>query len=158
MNDIKFEKHCKRCKRGKPCKRRHVYAMELDSQISTKKWFLEMNPNYKEGKPCVYVGKTIHHPLCRKSMHMNCRGENWKEKSWECICSKKYGINSCKYGNRTSKKRVSDFMTGYLKPRLYKYINPQKGANKNSNAELDLAIDLRSLGFGVYTDAKHEEE
>ena len=155
---VNYAKHCRRCKPDRPCKRRHVYAMELDSAIAEEPWFLEMNPDYQEGKPCLYVGKTIHHPLCRKSMHMNCRGEDWNEQVWTCVCHRKPGVNACGFGNKTSRSRVSRHMTGFLRPRLYKYINPQRGPAPNDEAEYQLAMDLRAKGMGVYTDAKGVEE
>lgn len=155
---VNFGKHCKRCTPERPCKRRHVYAMELDPAIAQEQWFLNMNPDYKQGQPCIYVGKTIHHPLCRKNMHLNCRGDEWSQNTWTCVCHRKPGENACGYGNRTSRKRVSKHMTGFLRPRLYKYINPQRGPGPNSEAEYNLARDLRAKGMGVYTDARDEEE
>jgi len=158
MGEKNFKKHCPRCKKETPCKRRHVYALELENTVTEEAWFKTMNPNYQTGQPCVYVGKTIHHPLCRRSMHTNCRGEDWKDQSWTCYCHRKTGVNACNYGNRTARKRVSKYMTGYLKPKLYKKFNPQRGPTANSDAEYELAAHLRSLGMGVYTDATGEEE
>ena len=156
MPSQNYHRHCNRCKENSPCKRRHVYAMELDTEISKKDWFQEENPEYIEGKPCVYVGKTIHHPLCRKSMHLNCKTGEWKGKVWECFCHRKSGLNQCKEGNRSARRRIAEYMTGHLRPRLYKKFNPQRGPGNNAQAELDLALHLRGLGIGVCTDAKEK--
>jgi len=89
-----FNKHCNRCNPGKPCKRRHVYAIELKPTVLQEPKFIEQNPNYAQGKPCVYVGKTSHHPLCRLDMHMNCGRDTWQDSNWTCYCWRSEGINS----------------------------------------------------------------
>jgi len=144
-----FHKHCKRCKKGNPCSRRHVYVMELNLDVLNQTKFKDANPNYKDGMDCVYVGKTSHHPRCRQSMHNNCKVGDWDGKSWTCYCKKKSGLNACSLATRTS-GRVGKFMTGYLKPSLYKKFNPQRGSSNNSEAEEKLATNLRELGYGVW--------
>jgi len=47
-------------------------------------------------------------------------------------------------------------MTGYLRKKMYKKWNPQKGPGANKDAEIGLAEELRSQGIGVYTDAKRK--
>ena len=49
-------------------------------------------------------------------------------------------------------------MTGYLRKKMYKKWNPQRGGAANGDAELGLAEELRSQGIGVYTDAKVGED
>ena len=36
----------------------NIYVIELDKEVLSKKKFREANPDYEEGKPCVYVGMT----------------------------------------------------------------------------------------------------
>ena len=144
-----YQKHCTKCKKSKPCSQRHIYVMELDSKVLELKKFKETNPNYEQGMPCVYVGKSIHHPKCRQSMHNNCKPGSWQGKKWTCYCKKKPGINEATLATRSSSV-VGKYMTGYLLPQLYKSVNPQRGPNNNSMAEEILAAELRSQGYGVW--------
>ena len=74
-----FQRHCKKCKKGEPCGEYHVYVMELSKDVIDSTKFRKVNPNYKPGMDCVYVGKTAHHPRCRQSMHNNCKIGNWTQ-------------------------------------------------------------------------------
>ena len=145
-----FHQHCNRCKKGKPCKRRHVYIMELDHSILEKKKFRDANPKYQEGMDCLYVGKTRHHPRCRQSMHRNCKPGDWDGKVWECYCSISNGSNLCELSNKAA-PFVAGFITGFLKKKsIYKEYNPQRGPKANQEAEEKLADDLRELGYGIW--------
>ena len=146
-----FQQHCTQCKKGKPCGKRHVYVMELELEVYDKNQkFRNANTNYKEGMPCVYVGKTSHHPRCRQSQHENCKIGKWNGKTWTCYCGKKSEkINVCKLSTRTSNV-VGKYMTGYLLKSLYKKINPQLDSESNQSVEDELAKDLRKQGFGVW--------
>ena len=97
--------------------------MELDSDVTKSKKFIKANPGYEKGMPCVYVGKSIHHPKCRQSMHNNCKSGDWKGKTWKCYCKVNPGINIAKIGNKSSSV-VGKHMTGYLLPKLYRSVNP----------------------------------
>ena len=156
MVQVNFQDHCKRCRPDEPCKRRHVYAIQLKPEVRHEPKFKKQNPNYIEGKPCVYVGKTSHHPLCRLDMHTNCGRDTWRESEWTCVCWRSPGKNKCTRKTRTSRKFISRHMTGYLRKKMYKKWNPQKGPQANGDAERDLAEELRSQGIGAYTDAKSE--
>lgn len=150
MEFTAFQKHCKRCKKGNPCSRRHVYAMLLEPEVlSRKKFFKDVNPDYKDGMLCLYVGKTIHHPRCRQSMHNNCKTGAWEGETWICYCNKKPGVNACSLSTRGSGK-VGKYNTGFLKPSLHKDFNPQRGPKENSDAEVALSAHLRRLGYGVW--------
>jgi len=48
---------------------RHVYVIDLDRFVLTKKGFAKKNPDYVEGKPCVYVGMSAHEPRVRYEQH-----------------------------------------------------------------------------------------
>ena len=123
--------------------------MELDLEVLNNKKFKNANSDYIDGMPCVYIGKTIHHPRCRQSMHNNCKVGDWEGESWTCYCTKKTGDNLCKLSTRSSSK-VGKYMTGFLMAHLFKDINPQRGSKENSQAEKDLTKHLRTLGFGVW--------
>ena len=151
MSFANFHQHCMKCKKGKPCNKKHVYVMELKLEVYEKSQkFKDANPNYKQGMPCVYVGKTSHHPRCRQSQHNNCKIGDWQGKKWTCYCGmKSETVSECKLSTRTSSK-VGKFMTGFLLKSLYKKYNPQSDSQSNEEAEEKLANDLRSQGFGVW--------
>jgi len=152
--EINFQDHCSRCKPDQPCKRRHVYAIELKPEVKDEPKFKEQNPNYVEGNPCVYVGRTSHHPRCRLDMHKNCGRDTWESSDWFCYCWKNPGENRCTKRTRTVRKFISKHMTGFLRKKMYKKWNPQRGVADNKKAEFELAEELRRQGIGAYTDAK----
>ena len=47
----------------------HVYVVELDPAVLERKKFMEQNPKYRPGKPCVYVGMTGLSPEKRFENH-----------------------------------------------------------------------------------------
>ena len=47
----------------------NIYVIELDKEILQLKKFREANPDYQEGKPCVYVGMTGKTPTERFEQH-----------------------------------------------------------------------------------------
>ena len=46
-----------------------IYVIELRKEVLSNKKFREKNPNYKPGKPCVYVGMTGKSPEERFQQH-----------------------------------------------------------------------------------------
>jgi hypothetical protein len=98
-----------------------IYVIELDSSILKLRKFNDKNPNYKEGKPCVYVGMTYRTPEERFEQHR--RGY----KSSRYV--KKYGIR--------------------LKPRLYESHNPMK-REEAEKMEVEKARRLRNRGYAVW--------
>lgn len=147
----RFDEHCDLCTAVEPCKKSHVYVVQLSDEIAKKKWFLKANPNYDASKSCLYVGKTSHHPLCRVKMHENCLVGEWEDKSYKCVCSRySYGVKNCEYGNRTSQK-ANPFMKGFLlRKKLYKRWNPIVDQLAD-DAEKRLSEFLRLKGHGVWT-------
>ena len=100
---------------------RHVYVVELSKDVLNEPRFRKCNPGYVEGKPCVYVGMTGLDPDVRCDKH-------------------KAGIQA----NR--------FVTQYglrLLPDLYDGFNPM-GYEEAVDREIEMGIDLRSAGFGVW--------
>jgi len=99
----------------------HVYVIELHPDVLGERRFRECNPDYVPGKPCVYVGMTGLDPDLRFDRH-------------------KAGIQSnpfvFRYGLR-------------LLPDLYEGFNPMRH-DEAVVREIEIGIDLRSAGFGVW--------
>lgn len=107
----------------------YVYVIRLKEEVLEKKKFREVNPDYKEGKPCYYVGSTGKTPEIRAEQHRT--------------------------GARNKRGRLyspiaKDFFVG-LRPSKYKKHNPistQKGAVKK---EKEIAEKLRGKGYAVWS-------
>jgi predicted GIY-YIG superfamily endonuclease len=99
----------------------HVYVVELAKDVLQERKFQKANPDYVDGKPCVYVGMTGLDPDTRFDRH-------------------KAGIQAnsyvMKYGLR-------------LLPDLYEGFNPMR-YEEAAQREVEIALDLRSAGFGVW--------
>ena len=103
--------------------RRHynVYVIELSKDVLYEGKFKKCNPGYIPGKPCVYVGMTGLDPDLRFDKH-------------------KAGIQSNSYVRRYGLR---------LLPDLYEGFNPMY-YGEACDTEIEIAIDLRSAGFGVW--------
>ena len=99
----------------------HVYVVELSKAVLLENRFTRANPQYVAGKPCVYVGMTGLDPDVRFDKH-------------------KAGIQANRYVQRFGLR---------LWPDLYEIYNPMPydGAR---DMEVELAIDLRESGYGVW--------
>ena len=102
-------------------RRYHVYVIALSEAVLREPRFLKSNPDYMTGKPCVYVGMTGLDPDVRFDKHMA-------------------GIQANRYVLRPGLR---------LLPDLYEGFNPMTREEAQSR-EVELAIDLRSAGFGVW--------
>ena len=150
MGFTSFQKHCIECEDGKPCGKMHVYALSLNESIADQKWFKLVNPNYRVGSECFYVGRTERHlPKCRASAHQHCKSGSWDGKGYLCYCSGEGKSISCTRGSRGSSK-VDRFNTFLLRKKLFRKENPQEDRDSNKRAEQDLADNLRKQGFGVW--------
>ena len=105
-----------------------IYVIELDKSILKLNAFRKENPDYVEGKPCVYVGYTSKAPEERYRQHItgarNKRGPLYSRKV------KKYGLR--------------------LKPRLYSSHNPIQTKQEAMDMEIEKARRLRKRGYGVW--------
>ena len=99
----------------------HVYVIELSSDVLREARFVRCNPGYVSGKPCVYIGMTGLNPDLRFDKHMA-------------------GIQANRYVLRHGVR---------LLPDLYEGFNPMTYDEARSK-EVEVAIDLRSAGFGVW--------
>lgn len=99
----------------------HVYVVELSNDVLLEARFRKRNPGYLPGKPCVYVGMTGLDPDVRFDKH-------------------KAGIQANTYVLRYGVR---------LLPDLYEGFNPMRYADAVER-EIEIGIDLRSAGFGVW--------
>ena len=102
-------------------KHHQVYVIELSKDVLLEPRFCKCNPNYIEGKPCVYVGMTGLDPDVRFDKH-------------------KAGIQANSYAQQYGLR---------LLPDLYEAFNPM-GYQDAVDKEIEVGIDLRSAGFGVW--------
>mgnify|MGYP001227279548 CR=1 FL=1 len=101
--------------------RYNVYVIELDKDILKVKKFRDANPDYKEGKPCVYVGRTARTPKERLAQH-------------------KRGFKAAKFVRRYGIR---------LKPRQFAKHNPMTFDDARK-MEKEKARRLRKKGWGVW--------
>ena len=101
----------------------YVYVINLDKKILKIKKFKAKNPDYIEGKPCVYVGQSVHEPRVRFNQHL----EGYKANRY-----------AKKFGNFLRKKN-----TGVK--------NPYFSRKAVEKAEVETAKRLRKKGYGVWS-------
>ena len=99
----------------------HVYVIELHPDVLQEPAFRRCNPGYVAGQPCVYVGMTGLDPDVRFDKH-------------------KAGIQANRFVLRYGLR---------LLPDLYKDFNPMRYEDAQAR-EVEVGIDLRSAGFGVW--------
>jgi hypothetical protein len=99
----------------------HVYVVELDDRVWNVARFRQANPDYRLGRPFVYVGMTGLDPDLRFDKH-------------------KAGIQANRY--------VKDYGLR-LVPELYQRYNPMR-YQAAREMEVELGIALRSAGYGVW--------
>ena len=99
----------------------NVYVVELSQDVLGEPRFMKANPNYRLGKPCVYVGLTGLTPDERFDKH-------------------KAGIKSNKYVRLYGLR---------LLPELYAVYNPMP-YEAAREMEVELAIGLQQEGYGVW--------
>lgn len=100
----------------------HVYVIELDSAVSTKRRFRAANPGMTSGAACFYVGSTFRSPTLRFDQH-------------------KEGYKSNKYAREFGLR---------LRPDLFEPYNPIPSREDALELEAYLADRLRSKGYGVW--------
>ena len=104
-------------------RRKHysVYVIELSKDVLLERRFAKGNPDYIDGKPCVYVGMTGLDPDVRFDKH-------------------KAGIQSNRYVQLYGIHLLPDLYVGY---------NPMN-YDAARDMEVELGILLREAGFGVW--------
>lgn len=104
--------------------RRHhhsVYVVLLSLDVLDEASFRRANPDYRFGKPCVYVGMTGLAPDLRFDKHMA-------------------GFKANRFVTRYGQR---------LLPELYEVYNPMP-YEAARDMEVELAIGLREAGYGVW--------
>lgn len=99
----------------------HVYVIELSKDVMYEGRFRKANPDYLVGSPCVYVGMTGLDPDVRFDKH-------------------KAGMQSNRFAQEFGLR---------LLPDLYEIYNPMP-YDAARTMEVELAIDLRESGYGVW--------
>ena len=99
----------------------HVYVIELEDRVWNVAKFRRANPDWRLGKPFVYVGMTGLDPDVRFDKH--------------------------KAGSQAN-PFVRDFGVRLL-PQLYEQFNPMR-YEAARDMEVELGIRLRRLGYGVW--------
>jgi hypothetical protein len=99
----------------------HVYVVELSRDVLLNARFMRSKPDYQTGKPCGYVGMTGLDPDVRFDKH-------------------KAGIQANRYVQEYGQR---------LMPELHALYNPLS-YNEARSLEVELGIDLREGGFGVW--------
>ena len=107
--------------RGKRSHRYNVYVVELDDRVWNVARFRHANPDYRLGKPFVYVGMTGLDPDLRFDRH-------------------KAGIQANRF--------VREFGVRLL-PALYEVYHPMP-YDAAREMEVELGIGLREAGYGVW--------
>lgn len=102
-------------------KHHHVYVVELSPDVLLEPRFRKGNPDYIDGKPCVYVGMTGLDPDVRFDKH-------------------KAGIQANSF--------VREYGLRLL-PKLYAAYNPMP-YEAAREMEVELGIALREAGYGVW--------
>ena len=101
----------------------YVYVVNLDKKVLSSKRFKERNPDYIEGKPCVYVGQSALDPKIRFKQHL----EGYKSNRY----ARKYGT--------------------FLRHKNTGVKNPYKTRSLAEKAEKETALRLQKKGYGVWS-------
>ena len=106
-----------------------IYVIELNPKVLGIKKFRDKNPDYLDGKPCVYVGFTSKTPKERFAEHKT---------GLRSGPIKLHNTYAYKFGIR-------------LKPRLYQHQNNQSMTEPEARAmEIEKARRLRKRGYAVW--------
>lgn len=100
-----------------------IYVIALDESILERKDFLKRNPDYRPGKPCLYVGQTTKEPKVRFKEHMA--------------------------GGKLSSSKVKKYGK-YLSWRRFKRIKSVDTREEAEELEKETAEKLQSKGYGVW--------
>ena len=100
---------------------KNLYVIRLDDDVLKLVKFREQNPDYRIGKPCMYVGVTSHDPKRRFKQH--------------------------KEGYKSS--RIARKHGEYLMWKKFQHLNPVP-AHESVERERALATELRQKGYGVW--------
>ncbi len=100
----------------------NLYVIELDPRVLICPRFRKANPNKHPGKPCVYVGSTVHTPEERFRQHR----AGYKANRY----ARRYGLRLC--------------------PELYRHFQGYRTRERAEQAESRAAERLRKRGWAVW--------
>ena len=101
---------------------------EIHKDVLKEPKFRAANPNYIEGKPCVYVGSTSKTPEKRFKEHIT-GARNNRGRLYNCF-AKDYGL--------------------YLQPKQFRKFNPMTTRKEAEEKEEERGMLLRDRGWGVW--------
>lgn len=110
----------------------YVYVIGLRPEFAKTRRARKANPDYKEGKPCVYVGYTSKTPEERYRQHIT----DYVNKKGHHLASRVV----LKYG----------YKRNGLRPRRYRKYNPISSQEEAKAVEIELAEKLRRKGYCVW--------
>ena len=148
-----FQKHCRKCKKGEPCRKPHLYVLELRDTILSRKNWKNVDERHVEDMKCLYVGYSGHLPKCRASVHQYWVPGHFEEtrigKTYLCYCS---GEMEPKHYTKKTRASTTVFQDNKftLIRRLFRHENPIKDDEDPEKKEGQLAEDLRDLGYAVW--------
>jgi len=114
-----------------------VYVIRLYSSYCEEAKAKRENPNYTQGKPCVYVGSTSLSPEERYKTHLN---KGISLKTGKQIGGKKKAVKKYKFM----------YKKNGLRPKQYNKYNPIKNREEAEKIEKKLAEKLRKKGYCVW--------
>ncbi len=100
-----------------------VYVIALDDEILKRSNFRKRNPDYKAGKPCLYVGQSVKDPKERFKVH--------------------------KAGGLHASKKVAQYGK-YLRWKLFEKYRPVKTRAAAERLERKVALVLQAKGYAVW--------
>ena len=100
-----------------------IYVIALDESILKRKDFRERNPDYRTGRPCLYVGQTTKEPKVRFKEHIA--------------------------GGKLSSRKVKQYGK-YLSWRRFKNVPCVYTREEAEQLEKETAEKLQSKGYGVW--------
>lgn len=89
-----------------------VYAIDLKKSVLKNRKFLRANPQYRVGKPCVYVGVTFRSAEERFKQHMN----GIHAASIVLKCGKRVRHRDCRCLRPTTRARAEKKAAAYAPP------------------------------------------
>lgn len=117
--------------------------------LTNNKKFMKLNPCYKNGMDCLYVGSTSHTPSCRFLQHQ--LHAKKRTLGYTCQCDGKEEFHEfVRGGGRTRGSYYPGVYGLRLRPDLFLQYNPIMDQNYMLIMEEKLAHMLRSQGYAVW--------
>jgi len=92
----------------------YVYVIELDKKVLKDKRFRAKNPDYIEGKPCVYVGQSAQKPEVRFNQHL----DGYKSNRYARYYGRKIRLKDCEELNPIASREAAERLEKELSERF----------------------------------------